>query len=97
MSTKPKKLKPEIDAMKKSEVIAHIEGGAIDTAAGAIAGATVGAIGGPIGLAAGAVIGAAVGALAGVELEREDRKAAQHDRELDAIPSAKDKATPKKP
>ena len=94
MASKKKREEEPEDSIRKSDKLAHLEAEALDTAAGAVAGATVGAIAGPIGVAAGATIGAAVGALVGVSLEREDRKAAAHDRELDAIgqDEKKDKA-----
>ena len=79
-----------VEQVRRSERIAHFEAEAVDTAAGALAGASIGAIAGPVGIAAGAAIGAAVGALVGVELEREGRKQAQHDRELEAAEAGED-------
>lgn len=95
MSSNDGKKRTANDTMKRSDRIAHIEAEVLDAAAGAVAGATVGAIGGPAGVAAGAAIGAAVGALAAVTLNREDRKAAAHDRELDAIGLEKKKKAKK--
>jgi phage tail tape-measure protein len=59
---------------RKEEIVA---------AAGAIAGASLGAIAGPPGMIAGAVIGGAIGIAAGHQLETEDAVASDHDADLD--------------
>ncbi len=59
---------------RKEEIVA---------AAGAIAGASIGAIAGPPGMIAGALLGGAVGSIAGHRLEKEDAFASQHDADLD--------------
>jgi hypothetical protein len=70
---------------KKEKVVSRVSHRKeeIVAAAGAIAGASLGAVAGPPGMVAGAVIGGAIGAVAGHRLEKEDASTDAHDAELD--------------
>jgi hypothetical protein len=72
-----------VRAISRGERLAHLGAEAIDTASGVLAGLAVGAIAGPVGAIAGAALGAAAGLFAAVTIEREDRRSAAHNRELD--------------